>query len=101
MSFLRLAILMLVLAPAAQAASPVAPILCAPSGEMRQKLTRQFGAEQIATGIRDRESVMEVWNSDSTQSWTMVVTYADGNSCIVAMGHDWFDLTPSAAKDPA
>ncbi|WP_302478001.1 hypothetical protein [Ruegeria arenilitoris] len=31
---------------------------------------------------------MEVWTSRSG-AWTMVITYANGTSCIVAMGEDW------------
>lgn len=98
---LRFFAVMMVLPSVASAASPMAPILCAPRAEMRQKLTQQFAATQIAAGIRDRESVMEVWNSDSTGNWTMVVTYTDGTSCIVAMGQDWFNLAPASAQDPA
>lgn len=98
---LRLITVCALLPSLASAASPVAPILCAPKQEMRQKLTQQFASTQIAAGIRDRESVMEVWSSVSTGDWTMVVTYTDGNSCIVAMGQDWFDLRPVPDQDPA
>ncbi|WP_256364005.1 hypothetical protein [Ruegeria sp. 6PALISEP08] len=31
---------------------------------------------------------MEVW-SNQRGDWTMVVTYATGTSCIVAMGDNW------------
>ncbi|WP_298847375.1 hypothetical protein [uncultured Ruegeria sp.] len=33
---------------------------------------------------------MEVW-TDQNGDWTMVVTYATGTSCIVAMGEHWHD----------
>ena len=56
---------------------------------MHEKLTRQFGAKRTATGIRSPEQMMEVWTSKSGD-WTMVMTYATGTSCIVAMGHDWY-----------
>ncbi|MEM9637104.1 MAG: hypothetical protein AAGA94_05610 [Pseudomonadota bacterium] len=40
---------------------------------------------------------MEVW-TDRQGDWTMVVRYASGTSCIVAMGEHWTELDP---HDPA
>jgi hypothetical protein len=43
--------------------------------------------------------VVEVWAVPSTGEWTLVQTYAGGQSCIVAMGENWEGLNPS--QDPA
>ncbi|WP_428517103.1 hypothetical protein [Roseovarius sp.] len=72
----------------AVAASPIADILCAPSHSLTQKLTRQFGESRLARGTQGPDQVMEVWTDDSG-GWTLVVTYATGTSCIVAMGENW------------
>ncbi len=77
------------LSSAAQAASPIGEVLCAPRAEMRQKLTQQFGAHQAGVGTRGPEAIMEVWSSARTGDWTLVMTYTDGKSCIVAMGENW------------
>jgi|TARA_Y100000815_G_scaffold275236_1_gene312425 hypothetical protein len=99
---LRIAVLTAaLLGGSAVAASPIAEIICAPRDEMTQKLTRQLGETRVATGIRDIERIMEVWRSESSGDWTLVMTYADGKSCIVAMGEDWSDLSPRPEKDPA
>lgn len=82
--------------PAAAAASPIAEVVCAPTAEMTRRLETQFGATRSAVGVRDAEQVMEIWTSPVTDGWTMVSTYANGNSCIVAMGHDWTVLTPES-----
>jgi hypothetical protein len=87
--YLRLApLLVLLIAPAARADSPIAEVVCAPRAEMVNRLTRSYGANMAASGIRDIEAVMEVWTAPSGQ-WTLVQTYADGRSCILAMGADW------------
>ncbi len=83
----------------AQAASPIGEILCAPRDEMKTKLSQQFGAHQAGIGTRGPEAVMEVWTHDRSGDWTLVLTYTNGNSCIVAMGENWEQMTP--AKDPA
>ncbi|MEX0327321.1 MAG: hypothetical protein AB3N07_01250 [Ruegeria sp.] len=85
----------LLLAMPAQAKSPIADVICEPTGKLYDKLTRQFGAARAATGVRGPEQIMEVWTSKSG-SWTMVVTYATGTSCIVAMGDDWFNHDTTA-----
>lgn len=85
-------------ASAASAQSPIAEVICAPSDQMTQKLRTQFGASQTAIGIRNPEEVMEVWTDDRGE-WTLVMTYASGKSCIVAMGEDWIDVP--RPQDPA
>ncbi|MCI5098095.1 MAG: hypothetical protein MRY77_17420 [Rhodobacteraceae bacterium] len=56
-----------------------------------------MGSKRIATGLRGREQIMEVW-SDNRGEWVMVVTYASGQSCIVAMGEDWMPVGPAPAR---
>ncbi len=75
------------------AISPIAEIVCAPTPQMKDKLTLQFGTTRTAIGMRNPEEVMELW-TDDRGDWTMVVTYATGKSCIVAMGQDWMALEP-------
>jgi hypothetical protein len=76
-------------------ASPIAEVICAPTDQMQVRLKTQFGIERTASGLRGPEQVMEVW-TDSQGDWTMVVRYASGTSCIVAMGEHWVAL-----KNPA
>jgi hypothetical protein len=87
------------------AESPIADVICAPSSEMHDRLTRDYGATLSGRGLRDRESVMELWSS-ARGDWTLVVAYASGLRCIVAMGEAWDTIPPpdavaQAAKDPA
>ncbi len=89
-------LLLLASALPAIAESPIADVICAPRAEMVQKLTQTYGSNMSATGIRDIEAVMEVWTTPSGR-WTLVQTYTDGQSCIVAMGEAWdMPLPPKA-----
>ena len=81
-------------------ANPIAEIICAPTDQMTERLTRQFGENRSAIGLRSPDEVMEVWTRGAGESLTLVVRYAEGNSCIVAMGEDWQVLVP-ANSDPA
>lgn len=85
------------LAPATvQAESPIADVICAPKDRMEQRLTQQMGTRRSAMGLRGPEQVMEVW-TDARDNWTLVISYASGQSCIVAMGENWQGLE----RDPA
>lgn len=69
-------------------ANPIAEIVCAPSGELETRLLRDHGSSRTAQGVRGPEQVMEVW-TDQRGEWAMVVRYATGTSCIVAIGEAW------------
>jgi predicted methyltransferase len=76
----------------AQASSPIADVICEQTDRMRHKLERQFGTEQIASGLRSPEEVVEIWKG-AQGDWAMVIAYASGRSCIVAMGDHWQSTT--------
>jgi predicted methyltransferase len=80
---------LLTTATPAAATTPIAEMLCSLQSDMQTRLSVQFRAERSAVGIRDKDSVVEVWTEPGTGNWTMVVTYAAGTSCIVAMGEGW------------
>ena len=84
-------------AGAAPASTPIADVICEPTHMMTKKLSRQFGEQLHSWGTRGPEQVMQVW-TDKRGDWTMVVAYATGTSCIVAMGENW---EGNQAEDPA
>ena len=54
-----------------------------------------MGEDRVLTGLRGPEQVMELWRSDRGD-WTLVMRYASGQSCIVAMGEHLSQLAPIA-----
>lgn len=90
-----LLILLCLAGPAA--ANPIADVICEPTARMKDKLTRQLHSERQSMGLRGPEQVVEVW-TDKRGDWAMVITYASGQSCIVAMGEAWMD---TASRDQA
>lgn len=84
----RIALFVTLLAQPALAGGPIAEVICAKRPDMVKRLTETYGATLAATGVRDMDAVMEVWTAPSG-NWTLVQSYADGRSCILAMGADW------------
>jgi hypothetical protein len=72
----------------AKADSPIAEVLCAPRDEMVARLRGSYGAEIAGTGLRSEEAMIEVWAAPDGD-WTLVQSYVDGQSCILAMGEAW------------
>lgn len=83
----------LLLAGPAVADSPIAEVICAPRAELLDRLS---GAEVSGSGLRDAETVLEVWTRPSGD-WTLVQSYANGTACILAMGEAWEAVLPPPA----
>jgi hypothetical protein len=94
---IALSLILLGAAPAT-AAGPIAEVVCAPRGDLVERLTRLHGAAVAATGLRDTNTVMEIWTAPSGD-WTLVQTYTDGLACILAMGAAWDMPRASATRD--
>ena len=86
---------------AAMAGSPIAEVFCDDRDSLLLKLERSYGAERMGRGMRGPEAVIEVWAVQSTGEWTLVQSYPDGRSCIVAMGENWEAMGFAQALDPA
>ncbi|GGG74142.1 hypothetical protein GCM10011415_23210 [Salipiger pallidus] len=91
-----LVIPLLALAAPASPASPIADALCEPGAHLTERLKTRHGAQLASTGLRSPDEIVELWTAPDGD-WTMVIAYASGTSCIVAMGQNWAD-TP---QDPA
>jgi hypothetical protein len=81
----------------AQGSSPIAEIVCKTTSDLHETLRTRMSSARISSGIRSPEQILEVW-ADDRGSWTIVLTYATGTSCIVAMGEGWTNTAPT---DPA
>ncbi len=77
----------------ALAAQQVQAQSCAPREDIIQRLAETYGETRRGIGIARQGSVMEVYASDSSGSWTITVTLPDGVTCLIASGHAYEDLT--------
>ncbi len=95
--FVRAAVALALLAgtPSAQAADPQA---CAQRAQVVKKLAERFGETLKSIGLHADDAVVEIYSSEATGTWTILVTHTDGMSCLLAAGQRWEqDVTPTAA----
>lgn len=83
-----LAAISAVISPARAEAPPQA-MLCGLRDDMGQMLDQRFGEQPQAGGIVG-DRIVELLVSQ-TGSWTILITSADGRSCVVTGGEDWTD----------
>ncbi|WP_152541109.1 hypothetical protein [Sulfitobacter noctilucae] len=67
----------------------MADVSCDDSERLTQTLTIVMGAKRHGIGLRDPDTTLEVWVTQTNGDWMIVQNYANGTSCIVAMGEHW------------
>lgn len=88
----------LALAAAFAPASAYAQSNCAERDSVIQKLETGYGEEFVGGGLQNSSSIFEVWLSEDKGTWTILMTRADGTSCIMASGTNWREALPSQKK---
>lgn len=71
------------------AQASLSDLACDDTARLEDQLTSVVGAQKQAWGLRDAEAMLEIWIVPETGDWTVVQNYANGTSCIVAMGAHW------------
>ncbi len=71
---------------------------CAARDSVIQKLESGYGETFAGGGLQNSSSIFEVWHSEEKGTWTILLTRADGTSCIMASGTNWRAALPSSQK---
>lgn len=62
------------------------PRNCAPREAVVQRLASAYGETRQSMGLGANNVVIEVFASDTSGSWTITATGADGVTCLIASG---------------
>ncbi len=98
----RIATLLGAAVVAFNAAPAAAQEVCGERGKFMAHLGSNYQEQPIAMGLSSAGTVVEVLSSASG-SWTLLVTYPTGRSCMVATGQNWeaLALTPMLPETPS
>lgn len=69
---------------------PVHAANCAMRDVVVDRLEGKYSERLTAGGLQTSKSIMEVWSSDETGTFTVILTHPNGVSCIVASGTHWY-----------
>ena len=92
--------LMLLCLPLAAPALPAAAAQrCGAHAQIVAQLAERYGESRQAIALDGANQVIEVFASDDTGSWTLLVTRADGRSCLLAAGQAYESLDETLPQD--
>lgn len=74
--------------------------LCAARADIVAQLEKKYGETRRAAGLQNRGSVTEIFASEKTGTWTIIVTRPDGVACAVAAGEAWQQETAELVGSP-
>lgn len=78
----------------AVAAPPAIAAGCADRDLVVERLQSKYSEAMVAGGLQgvqdNKMTMLEVWSSEKTGTFTVIMTNAQGVSCILAAGTDWF-----------
>ncbi len=62
---------------------------CAPREAIVERLASRYGESRQSVGLGNDNTLVEVYASDETGSWSITVTRAGGPTCLVAAGNNY------------
>jgi hypothetical protein len=97
MTLARIALLAVAGLAAATAASAQSHP-CAERTQVVERLSEKYGETLQSMGMHANNGLLEVYASEATGTWTILVTTPDGNSCMIAAGQMWESHTAPLTK---
>lgn len=82
----------LYLAATSPLADAVAQTICLPRKELGKRLEQSFSEQPFAYGVTEDGALLEVFSTRDGLTWTLVITSASGQSCVLATGDSWTTL---------
>ncbi len=71
---------------AATSGTAEAQMVCGKRDAIVAQLERKYGETRRSVGLQQGRAVVEVYASETTGSWTILVTDTAGKSCLMAAG---------------
>ncbi|MGL6211057.1 MAG: hypothetical protein ACRC14_14640 [Paracoccaceae bacterium] len=76
---------------------------CAARVQVLEALSDKYGETRRGIGVAGNNTVMELFASDASGSWTITATMPDGRTCVMASGQGFETMAEElpAKGDPA
>jgi hypothetical protein len=87
------------LSTCATAPAETATRSCAERSKVIERLEERYGETLQSLGLQANSSVLEIYASETTGTWTILLTRPDGVSCLMASGQAWEQFAPSASPE--
>ncbi len=62
---------------------------CSPRTDVLGHLAKKYGEAPVAIGVTNKGDLIEVLTTGDGNTWTIIVSMPNGQSCMVAAGEGW------------
>lgn len=100
MTIKNISILLTAVAGLVATSASAAPSRCASHTAVVDRLADVYGERRQAIGLAGDNTVVEVYASDESGSWSITITRPGGPTCLVAAGQNFQLELPVVAEDP-
>ena len=82
------------------AGNPVlAQLICAPRDAFVERLRNNHAETPVEQGLTNENGwLVELFASADGETWTLLLTFPNGESCLITAGHNWRAATPKLLK---
>ena len=91
-ALLVIAIVALILIGIAPAMAQSEQASCFERAVIVKHMLNKFNESPVAAGLAANGAVMELLSSPDGGTWSMILTYPNGTSCVMASGEAWMDV---------
>lgn len=65
---------------------------CGDRDKIVTHLQSKYQETHRASGLESDTKMVEIWTSGDSGTWTILITQANGVTCVAAAGQNWLDL---------
>lgn len=69
-----------------------AQMACGQREQIVTVLREKYAESHRASGLETDSKMIEIWASEETGTWTILVTRPDGVACVAASGQNWLEF---------
>lgn len=80
------------------ASTAVAQTACGERDKIVGQLQAKYKETHRASGLESDTKMVEIWTSEASGTWTILITQANGQTCVAAAGKNWLDMPVQEIK---
>jgi hypothetical protein len=89
------------LATASFSVSAHAAPVCGKRDDVVAQLSEKYKEAPVGVGLASNGGLIELLAASNGTTWTLIVTLANGPTCLVATGHDWQSSQAAVPDGPS
>ena len=75
--------------------------LCGKRDDVVAQLSEKYKETPVGIGLASNGGLIELLAASNGTTWTLIVTVANGPTCLVATGHDWQSQQTAVLDGPS